>query len=490
MLSTDPLISIIQRKNLSYPDSDDWFSPSEIYPEYNYSTISKKPNLIYGAVRNCFSQSGLDGDRYGTPRWNPLGELIARGSKVFVLCNFVHHRRVGESNDQFFAKCTHGSVLRALIDYLIIAVGQEGTIRFGCAPIQSCSWKRVLEDTGAKRLVEFYQKHKLPVEASDLRMFVAERDLLGRITHLEERYSKDDVVFIDLGEDSLLSEIHVPGKVHFRVSEYDPIRTESFHGRGQHVYALHRHVLESDVIVSVPKLKTHKKVGLTCALKGCVGAIALKDCLAHHRLGPPDKGGDEYPRDRFGILELQSRFHDYVWHTPPKSHYGNILRVIDRTLRRSQYWLDQIIAGSWWGNDTAWRMALDIARIIAYATVQGRLGDRAIHPHYAIVDGVVGGEGNGPLRPEPVESGVLLFSTDLPWADYICACIMGFDPERINIVKGAFAVDKFPLSNGSPEARSIWLNGNRVELKLIIENCDYHYKAPAGWLHHIERSKV
>lgn len=42
--------------------------------------------------------------------------------------------------------------------------------------------------------------------------------------------------------------------------------------------------MDADVIVHVPKLKTHEKVGITCALKGVVGS---KECLAHYRAGGP-----------------------------------------------------------------------------------------------------------------------------------------------------------------------------------------------------------
>jgi hypothetical protein len=480
------ILSIIQRANLTYPDSTDFFSPSDKYPEYPYEKIAQQPNLVYRTVRDCLAQSGLDSERYGTSKWNPLGEIILEGSKVFVLCNFVYHRRVGESQPQFFAKCSHGSVLRALIDYLLIAVGSEGTIRFGNAPVQSCNWNQVLEETGAAKVVEFYRSQGSRVEASDLRMFVAERDLAGRIRHLQIRDEPNQVISIDLAKDSLLDTSSVADTSNFRVSEYDPARTKSFHSKSQHVYVVHRQILESDVIISLPKLKTHQKVGITCGLKGCVGAIAHKDCLAHHRFGPPEGGGDEYPDDPLGLLQLQSKFHDYVWHMSPQATFGNLLRVIDRTLRRVQYYRGQIIAGSWWGNDTAWRMALDIARIIIHATPDGQLCNEAIRPHYVLVDGVLGGEGNGPLRPEPVQSGVLLFGTDLPATDYACASIMGFEPAHIPLVKEAFELRKYRLTKRQFGVGKVVLNGKAIGLRDIAQFFRRSYQPPPGWVEHIE----
>ncbi len=479
------ILSIIHRPDITYPDEVEFFSPSEPYPEYVQPLIAQRPNLIYQAVRDCLAQAGLDAGKYGTPEWNPLGELVAKNSKVFVLCNFVYHKRWGETQQQFFGKCTHGSVLRALIDYMLIAVGNGGLVRFGNAPVQSCNWDQVMLETKAARVVEFYQQQGSPVEACDLRMFVVERDLTGRITNLEVRDEKDLTTFINLGKDSLLH----PGKDNssaFRVSEYDPARIQSFHSEDDHIYVLHRYILESDVIVSLPKLKTHQKVGLTCSLKGCVGVIAHKDCLAHHRFGPPEKGGDEYPYDRLGILQLQSRFHDYVWHTSPQSIFGNLLRVVDRMLRRLQYYRGQLLAGSWWGNDTAWRMALDIARIIAHCASNGQLCDEIVRPHYALVDGIVGGDGNGPLRPDPVNSGVLLFGTDLPNVDYACALVIGFDPTCIPLIKEAFQLSKYGLTASQFGAGEMLLNDKLIKLKDIPHFFKHSYTPPPGWLEHIE----
>ena len=55
----------------------------------------------------------------------------------------------------------------------------------------------------------------------------------------------------------------------------------------------------------------------------------------------------------------------------------------------------------------------------------------AIRPAYAIVDGIVGMEENGPISGVPVAAGVLVFADDPVAADVIGATLMGFDPHRI-----------------------------------------------------------
>jgi uncharacterized protein (DUF362 family) len=476
------VVSVIQRPGVTYPEDEAGYPPSEAYPEYRGSEpLAQRTNPVYGMVRDCLAQAGLDAERFGSPEWNPLGDFVPAGSRVFVLCNFVHHRLDLESEADFLSKCTHGSVVRALVDYLLIATGPSGFVRFGNAPVQSCNWNRVLEDTGAARVVEYYRRIGAPVEACDLRMFVAERDLMGRVKNVETRGDDGQIVAIDLGADSLLDCLYEGSQPKFRVGEYDPDRTEAHHGQGRHVYLLHQHVLGADVVVSIPKLKTHKKVGITCGIKGSVGAIAHKDCLAHHRLGSPDAGGDEYPSDRAGVLRQLSRFHDFVWRTSPTTARGNMLRVVDRTLRRFQGVSRRVTSGSWWGNDTAWRMSLDIARIIAHAGPDGVMKQAQVRPHLMFLDGVVGGERNGPLRPSPNPAGVVLFSADIALGDHVAACIMGFDPGTLPLVSNAFAVPTFPVTPHRHAGGRLVFNGSAFDLKRMPAFLNRPFEAPPGW---------
>jgi uncharacterized protein (DUF362 family) len=52
-------------------------------------------------------------------------------------------------------------------------------------------------------------------------------------------------------------------------------------------------------------------------------------------------------------------------------------------------------------------------------------------PHFAIVDGIVGMEGDGPIMGTPKPAGVLVMGRNLPAVDATCARIMGVDPLRI-----------------------------------------------------------
>ena len=157
------LVSVVHDNQLCYPDSSEFFSPSELYSEYPFDHIASRPNLVYQAIRNCLAQALLDADNFGTPSWNPFGQFIKRGDKVFILCNFVYHRTPWETSEDFFAKCTHASILRVLIDYIYIATGPNGTIYSAMLLYNHASREQVLEDTGASNLLRFYKQNAIKV---------------------------------------------------------------------------------------------------------------------------------------------------------------------------------------------------------------------------------------------------------------------------------------------------------------------------------------
>jgi len=60
-----------------------------------------------------------------------------------------------------------------------------------------------------------------------------------------------------------------------------------------------------------------------------------------------------------------------------------------------------------------------------------------IKPHFAIVDGIIGMEGDGPIMGTPRHAGVLVMGRNLPAVDATGARIMGIDPSKITYLKVA-----------------------------------------------------
>jgi len=65
-----------------------------------------------------------------------------------------------------------------------------------------------------------------------------------------------------------------------------------------------------------------------------------------------------------------------------------------------------------------------------------------VQPHLAIIDGIVGMEGDGPIMGTPKPAGVLVMGRDLPAVDATAARIMGIDPLQVTYLRSAY---------GSPE---------------------------------------
>ena len=56
---------------------------------------------------------------------------------------------------------------------------------------------------------------------------------------------------------------------------------------------------------------------------------------------------------------------------------------------------------------------------------------------FAIVDGVIGMEGNGPIQGTPKPAGVLVMGSDLVAVDSTCCRVMGIDPEKVSYLRMA-----------------------------------------------------
>ena len=474
--SLQGLVAGVRVDNPRYPDGEDAYSPSDDFPEAVFSHRSRRPNHVYRAVRRCLADAELDIQRFGTPEWNPLGDYLTPGGRVFLLCNFVYQRRPNESREAFLGKCTHASVIRPIIDYALKAVGSTGRVEFGNAPLQSAVWQDVLRDSGAAELLKFYDTHAPGrVSACDLRSHIVVRSKLGSQALSLIRSGRD--VCIDLDKNSLLEEAN--GNYLYRVAQYDPRITTDFQKQGTHVYALSSRICAADLVISIPKLKTHEKVGITCALKGCVGAVAFKESLAHHRKGAPQSGGDEFPRRRLANC-LLSGLSDYAW-TRNEGRFANAARIAEKLTSAAIRRTGGIVFGAWSGNDTCWRMALDLARCIAHVQSDGTLLDRVVRQHLVLTDGIIGGEGQGPLKPSPVPSGWLFFARDPFAADFINAMAMGYDPDILPIVSAVPGIGRYGVTDLNVGDVRLRVGGRDVIPGFLLEASKRQFRPPIAW---------
>lgn len=126
----------------------------------------------------------------------------------------------------------------------------------------------------------------------------------------------------------------------FRSPDYEGKKTIEFHSNGNHIYILPKTILVADVFINLPKLKTHRKAGVTLSMKNLVGIIGDKNCLPHYRKGSPSESGDEYPFDTIA-KRLNSKLNfklrkmgKFTWRI--SKAFGSILKKIDNFISKSK----------------------------------------------------------------------------------------------------------------------------------------------------------
>ena len=77
--------------------------------------------------------------------------------------------------------------------------------------------------------------------------------------------------------------------------------------------------------------------------------------------------------------------------------------------------------------------------VLHWAGLQQSIVDvaAAVQPRLAIVDGIVGMEGDGPIKGKPISAGHLVFGTDAVAVDATSAFLMGVDPMRVEYLAEA-----------------------------------------------------
>jgi uncharacterized protein (DUF362 family) len=484
-------VAVIASGSKAYPLATP-FHPPERYPEMAASQLRNGPvdptNGAYASVRDALWHLGLDAPRRGTPSWSPFRDLARPGDMVLVKPNWVaegHHR-----DGTWEQIITHGAVLRAVLDYVALALEGRGTIALADGPMQSSDFEAIVSQSGVRGIERFYRSTfgGIRLEVLDLRE-----------TYLETR---DDVIVrrhdlpgdprgsgrIDLGTRSQFYGFRGEGR--YYGADYDTSEVNDHHRAELQEYRLSGTALSADLILDVPKLKTHQKVGVTLALKGVVGLNCGRNWLPHRTQGTPEQGGDQFAES--GVLQ---RAEHWIIRSMEQASLRfptaapSVYRVAKRVGRKVFGATDATIrGGGWHGNDTIWRMVLDINRALAYGDLEGRLRNTP-RRRFCVVDGIVAGEGTGPIYADARPCGVVVAGANPVAVDVACAELMGFDPATIPMLANALAPHPLPLFEGSPDDVRIESNLEtlRGSLARLAAATPFEFRAPLGWVGHIER---
>jgi len=188
------------------------------------------------------------------------------------------------------------------------------------------------------------------------------------------------IKFVDLNYD-----------VNPNTKEFDAIDLGPYALNPEHVYRVAHTVLKADVMISLPKLKSHNGTGITIALKNIIGTAP--------------GGHYGFPKKQ-GKVDALPHFSNAPW---------NSLAVYDRI----------------------WRTIIDLNRIAL-----GRYPQSPKKRKYlAVVDGVIGGTFDPSSKElplwNPVKVGAIIAGGDPVAVDTICARLMCYRPERIPTIVNA-----------------------------------------------------
>jgi len=481
----DPRVGVYRDARLSAYDVPPPFHPARGFPEYPYGHNSES-NSVYDGVRSLFRLLGLDAAHYGTRDWSPLSGIINPGDRVVVKPNWVLHcHRRGGSLDCII---THGSVVRAVVDFVLIALRGKGTVTIGDAPLQSAEFCELQRASGMEEVAAYYRLHAgVPVQVVDFRRERAVSDCDGvLVRHDAVRGDPAGYSVVNLEERSLLAGVDA-GCHRLRVPNYDPQVMRAHHNNRKHEYLIAGSVLAADVVISIPKLKTHCKAGITCCLKNLVGINGSKDWLPHHRRGSSARGGDEYlsPSLLKSVFAEISEYQDATRAAPMRRLAQFARALLHYAIRLTAK--DQCHEGGWFGNDTIWRTVVDLNRALLYATPEGALRDAPQRQTFFVVDGIVAGEGEGPLAATRKPCGLLLGGFAAPAVDAVAARIMGFDFRRIPLIREAFKVTDLPLSDFGPDKIQIRCNDPDFDgIQITQPGPSLAFEPASGWRGNIE----
>ncbi len=387
------------------------------------------------------------------------------GCKILIKPNWVRHDL---KDTDHMCLTTHPQFILAVLR--IVLDNKPKEVIIADAPIQGCAWEKMLPDYFIKQVETLSQEHCVPIRIIDLRrrVFNEGKDIKENIRPIE------NYVLFDVGSKSYLEPI-TTGKAQFRVTNYHPDRLAHSHSIGKHTYCIARDFFEADYVIALPKAKTHQKSGITNALKLIVGLNGDKDFLPHHRVGGTGFGGDCYPGHN-PILRLSEHFLDMA-NRRMGTRYYSVLMTLSKTLWKSVPKSPKhTLSAGWHGNDTTWRMVMDLNLIVHFGKIDGSLSNQPEREILYLCDAIIGGQGNGPLNPDPLPLGVLMAGQNPAIMDKALAYLMRFDPQKLPLVMSA--LELFGDEN------DLYIDGKVCSFK-DIENISIATNSAPGWAEYL-----
>jgi hypothetical protein len=219
-----------------------------------------------------------------------------------------------------------------------------------------------------------------------------------------------------------------------------------------------------------------------------VGINANKNWLPHHTEGTPDRGGDQFPaptakaRLEHALMGTAKR---WLKNRPALSRLFVPVKAVGRTFFGDTQAV--VRSGNWHGNDTCWRMVVDLNKCLFLFDGSGAPRVRPLR-YLALFDGIVGGEGNGPMAPDPKPAGVVLAGTHPVAVDVVAATVIGLDWRKMSLLRNSFETRDPRVCSFGPEQVEVVSNREAWEGGVDEMRDTLAFRPHFGWKGHIERT--
>ena len=396
-------VAIIKTDKYFYPKTPS-FRPSKRYPEYLFEEISNENNHVYDMVREWFYKLKLDIKNYWSSSRNPLWKIIREWDKVVVKPNMVmDYNPTWEGVDCLY---TQPSIVAAIVDYVVIALNWKWEIVIWDAPMQECNFEKLISESWYDKLLEFYRwklnGSQITIKLEDF------RDLRTTIVWwvYHQVINKDSQgIVVDLWNNSEFSGLTEEQYKNLRITNYDPSVLNSHHNVLKNEYYINKTILEADVVINVPKPKTHRKAWVTIALKNLVWINARKEYLPHHmNWSKSDNKWDEYLLPSFtkrvidSTLDRRNKYINEKKYLLAKclNFFLLGLGVFSRIFPKDKYF-----EWSRYGNNTISKTIVDLNKIVRYADKNWKMSDKIQRKYFIVADMIISWEKEWPVMPSP-----------------------------------------------------------------------------------------
>jgi hypothetical protein len=132
-------------------------------------------------------------------------------------------------------------------------------------------------------------------------------------------------------------------------------------------------------------------------------------------------------------------------------------------------------------------MVLDLNKCLFFFNGQGQRRTKPVR-YLAVVDGIIGGEGNGPMAPDPKPCGLILTGTHPVAVDCVAATIMGFDWRKLRLLHNAFKIRALNFTDFEPAAIQVASNQPAWNSAMVQLPNMFAFRPHFGWAGAVEAS--